>query len=78
MNKCNCLNSFLYNNNENRLGGFLLPFLTGAVVSAPFWYLGGVNKGENYYKYNPYPVYYPMYQGNYPNYPSYFPYPPYR
>ena len=56
----------------------MLPFLTGAVVSAPFWYLGGVNKGENYYKYNPYPVYYPMYQGNYPNYPSYFPYPPYK
>lgn len=52
--------------NDTRLGGFLVPFLTGAIVSAPFWYLGAQNR------YQSYPPYYP-----YPN-ASYYPYPNYR
>lgn len=53
--------------NDERFGGaFLVPFLTGAVISAPFWYLGAQNKANQmyqqqmYYQYNnPYPQYYP-------------------
>ena len=71
-NQCGCNQ----NNNERFGGGFLLPFLTGAAISAPFWYLGGVNKGQQtYYQPQPYPVYYPYYQNQYINYPYY---PPYR
>ena len=33
-----------YKENDERFGGFLVPFLAGAVVSAPFWYLGANNK----------------------------------
>lgn len=55
--------------NEERFGGaFLVPFLTGAVVSAPFWYLGAQNKANqmyqqhmNYQYNNPYQPYYPNY-----------------
>lgn len=50
--------------NEDRLGGFLLPFITGAVISAPFWYIAGNNKYQNQY-YPPYPYY------QYPPYPYY-------
>lgn len=60
--------------NDERFGGaFLVPFLTGAVISAPFWYLGAQNKANQmyqqqmYYQYNnQYPQYYP--------YTKYYPY----
>ena len=32
--------------NDDRFGGFLLPFITGAVVSAPFWFVAGNNKQQ--------------------------------
>ncbi len=32
--------------NDDRFGGFLLPFITGAVVSAPFWFVVGNNKQQ--------------------------------
>lgn len=64
--------------NDERFGGFLVPFLAGAVVSAPFWYLGATNKYQQmYYQNQPYPMYYPYQSANQP-YPSYYPYPPYR
>lgn len=71
--------------NNERMGGFLLPFLTGAVVSAPFWYIAGNNKyckgaqcyQQQYYQNQPYPMYYP-YQTTGQTYPSYYPYPAYR
>ncbi len=60
--------------NDDRFGGFLLPFITGAVVSAPFWFVAGNNKQQ--YQNQPYPIYYPYQQ--YPQQsPSYYPYPPY-
>lgn len=63
--------------NDERIGGFLVPFLTGALVSAPLWYLGANNKLANsYYQNQQYPMYYPYYTNT--NYPSYYPYPPYR
>lgn len=67
--------------NDDRFGGFILPFITGAVVSAPFWFIAGNNKqqqyAQQYYQNQPYPMYYPYPVGN-SGYPSYFPYPPYR
>ena len=66
-NKCN--------QNDERFGGFLLPFITGAVVSAPFWFVAGNNKAQ--YNNQPYPMYYP-YQGQYNQPPTYYPDPPYR
>ena len=69
------------NDNERFGGGFLLPFLTGAAISAPFWYLGGVNKGQQQYYSQPYPVYYPYpveYTQPYPPYSSYYSYPRYK
>lgn len=70
------------NDNDDRYG-FLLPFITGAVVSAPFWYLGANNKAQQqmqtqqmYYQNQPYPMYYPYPGGNTSQ--VYFPYPPYR
>lgn len=55
--------------NDERFGGaFLVPFLTGAVISAPFWYLGAQNKANQMYQQqmsyqynNPYQTYYPNY-----------------
>lgn len=66
-------------NDDNRFGGFLVPFLAGAVVSAPFWYLGANNKYQQqmYYQNQSYPMYYP-YQNSGNSLPSYYPYPPYR
>ncbi len=56
-------------NNDNRLGGFLVPFLTGAVVSAPFWFLGAQNRYQTYPPYYPYPP---------QQVPTYYSYPQYR
>ncbi len=66
-----------YVSNDERFGGFLVPFLTGAIVSAPFWYLGGSNNAQKqmYYQSGGYPAYYPYTQGPYP---QYYPYPPYK
>ncbi len=52
--------------NDERIG-FLLPFITGAAITAPLWYTAGINRPN----YNP-PVYYPV-----PYYPPmyYQPYP---
>lgn len=66
------------NDYDERFGGFLVPFLTGAVVSAPFWFLGGQEKNK--------PVYYPQYYPYMPNnpyapnapYPQYYPYTQYN
>lgn len=85
---CNNLNSYIqpvqtfqspsnlnqqFTNDERFGGAFLVPFLTGAVISAPFWYLGAQNKANQmyqqqmYYQYNnQYPQYYP--------YTKYYPY----
>ncbi len=64
---CKCKQP-IYNNDE-RLGGFLLPFIAGAAVSAPFWLVAGNNNRpqNNFYPYPPnqYP-YYPVYMNNYP------------
>lgn len=67
------------NSGDERFGGFLVPFLAGAVVSAPFWYLGANNKVQQqmYYQNQPYPMYYP-YQNPGTTTPSYYPYPPFR
>lgn len=77
-----CCSNRNYNNyNDERFfgGGFLVPFLAGAVVSAPFWYLGATNKvqQQNYYP-QPYPVYYPYSLPTNETYPTYYPYPQYR
>ena len=84
---CNTINSYIqpvqnlpkttcvnqpFTNDERFGGAFLVPFLTGAVISAPFWYLGAQNKANQmynqqmYYQYNnpynnPYNQYYPNY-----------------
>lgn len=54
--------------NDDRFGGFLVPFIAGAAISAPFWFIAGNNKQNQpvYYQqpieYYPYPVnqYYPQ------------------
>ena len=85
LNRECCSNKQIANYNDDRFfgGGFLVPFLAGAVVSAPFWYLGA-NKSQQqvyyqqpYYQ-QPYPVYYPYTAQNNDNYPTYYPYPQYR
>lgn len=44
---------------DKRLGAFWLPFLTGAIISAPAWYILGNKSNQDYY----YPQYYqPYYQ----------------
>ncbi len=54
-------------NQDQRLGGFLFPFIAGAAVSAPFWLVAGSNKAQNnYYPYPPQYPYYPVYMNNYP------------
>lgn len=60
--------------NDERFGGaFLVPFLTGAVISAPFWYLGAQNKANQMYQQQMYYQYNNPYQ-NYPqHYPNYYP-----
>lgn len=53
---------------DERFGGFLVPFIAGAAISAPFWFIAGNNKQNQaiYYpptvEYYPYPVnqYYPQ------------------
>ena len=56
--------------NDERLGGFLLPFIAGAAVSAPFWLVDGNNKQQPvYYPYPPQYQYYPVYVNGYPNNP---------
>lgn len=47
--------------------GFLLPFVAGAAISAPFWFAAGQNRPI--YPYPPYPPY------PYPMYPPFPPYP---
>jgi hypothetical protein len=47
--------------------GLLLPFLAGAVITAPLWYLAGANRPPYY---PPYPQFYPPY----PVYPQFNPY----
>ena len=57
------------NNNDERLGGFLFPFIAGAAVSAPFWLVAGSNKAQQnqiYYPYPPQYPYYPVYANGYP------------
>lgn len=51
---------------EDERFGFLLPFLTGAVISAPFWFTLGVNRQP----------FYPPYSQPFPYYQPYPPYPP--
>ena len=61
--------------NDERLGGFLFPFIAGAAVSAPFWLAAGSNKTQPQQIYYPYPPqysYYPVYVNGYPNRPSNF------
>ena len=55
--------------NDERLGGFLLPFIAGAAVSAPFWLVAGSNRPQQqvYYPYPPQYQYYPVYVNGYPN-----------
>ena len=82
MNSFNYQNSCCGNGNYNNTrfgGGFLFPFLAGAAISAPFWYLGA-NKAQQqvYYQPQPYPVYYPYQVNSTDSYPQYYPYPPYR
>lgn len=64
-NRCSCIP----NRQDERFGGFLIPFVAGAAISAPFWLAAGSNKAQNnYYPYppqQPYP-YYPVYMNNYP------------
>ena len=56
---------------DERLGGFLFPFIAGAAVSAPFWLVAGSNKAQQqqpiYYPYPPQYQYYPVYVNGYPN-----------
>ena len=69
-NPCPCVNNQVLNKNDERFGGFLLPFVAGAAISAPFWLAAGSNKPQQvYYPYPPqqYP-YYPVYMNN--NYPG--------
>lgn len=42
---------------DERMGGFWLPFLTGAIISAPAWYILGNKNNQEYY----YPQYYQPY-----------------
>lgn len=68
-----CINKPQHNcNNDERLGGFLFPFIAGAAVSAPFWLVAGSNKAQQQQIYYPYPPqyqYYPVYVNGYPNRP---------
>ncbi|MGN1295919.1 MAG: hypothetical protein ACI4U5_05870 [Bacilli bacterium] len=58
---------------DERIGAFWLPFIAGAVVSAPVWYVIGNNKANDMTQY---PTYYPYQPYSYNN-PAYYPYPPY-
>ena len=31
---------------NDRFGGFLVPFIAGAAISAPFWFVAGNNKAQ--------------------------------
>ena len=44
------------NSCDERIGGFWLPFLTGAIISAPAWYILGNKQNQEYYPqyYQPY------------------------
>jgi len=52
--------TFYRGGNDDRFG-FLVPFLTGAVVSAPFWFIAGNNKNQYYQQPMYYQPYYPPY-----------------
>ena len=58
-------------NDENRFGGVLIPFIGGALIGGLFASSYNQNHAPTYYPYNPYPMnyYYP-----YQTYPSYYPY----
>ena len=51
--------SYPHYNDDVRLGGFLAPFIAGAAITAPFWFIAGNNKQYN--NYPPY-YYYPYYR----------------
>ena len=54
---------------NDRLGGFLVPFIAGAAVSAPFWLVAGSNKNNPPVYQYPLVQYYqvpPTYISNYP------------
>ncbi len=42
------MNNYRYYQNQERCGGLLLPFLAGALVSAPIAYLAGNNNTPEY------------------------------
>lgn len=55
--------------NQERCGGLLLPFIAGALVSAPIAYLAANNNTPEYVfppQYQPYPIYTQHYQQPYP------------
>lgn len=59
--------------NDERMGGFLVPFIAGAAVSAPFWLVAGSNKNNQpVYQYPPVQYYPPQpYITGYPTGPYY-------
>ncbi len=70
---------YQYYQNQERCGGLLLPFLAGALVSAPIAYLAGDKNTPQYNfppQYQPQPMYvsYPPYQ----QYPGVYPYPAFQ
>ena len=67
---CSAKSQQIHNQNDERLGGFLFPFIAGAAVSAPFWLAAGNNRPQQqtiYYPYPPQYSYYPVYVNGYPN-----------
>ena len=63
-----CHNKPMPCNNDERFGGFLVPFIAGAAISAPFWLAAGNNRPQQttYYPYPPQYPYYPVYVNSYP------------
>lgn len=57
---------YQYYQNQQRCGGLLLPFLAGALVSAPIAYLAG-DKNTPQYSFPPYAAPQPMYFSGYVN-----------
>ncbi len=63
----------IYPEQEDRFGGFLVPFIAGAAISAPFWFVAGNNKAQQQapvqyqYQYQQPVQYYP-----YPSYPVFY------
>lgn len=52
---------------NDRVGGFLVPFIAGAAISAPFWFIAGNNKQQQQQPvmYTQPVEYYPYYQPYY-------------